>query len=96
MGTETAADPAKEPTIEELKLQIATLEHANKELDTSVFLLQQRLDEFASAGEIEAACELYADPANWTAEGKFAPVATWIDVSDPYLPARRALDFYNK
>lgn len=95
MGTKTGTEQVKEPSIDELKVENARLKRENEEYATLNSQLHYRLGEIGRVDELEAATELYADPANWTSEGKFAPVSTWIDVSDPYLPARRALDLYN-
>jgi hypothetical protein len=40
----------------------------------------------------EITLELYADPSNWTPDGKFVPVMKHIDATDPFGPAREALE----
>jgi chromosome segregation ATPase len=78
----------------ELEKENASLEKEKDALEEMVFELQERVRDLDSS-ELVTVVELYADPHNWTPDGKFSPLMKHIAADDPYDPASRALNAYH-
>jgi cell division protein FtsB len=82
-----------EKTVEDLEEEVDDLEKKVEDLEEEVEDLEAEIADLRTSPNVWARLALFADPANWTPDGRFRPVEAHIDAEFPHMLAQAALDF---